>query len=236
MTAGLLEELRGKCSTLAERYGLKFVEAPVEQIKDVNLKCAYRSAIPIRLALAPPVIPDLGLRLAESASSGQAINYFEYAILTHEFDFVLDFEASDRYPDNIEVEYAYRSKVKFEYSQFCHKGGLALVQCVGGEAGYLWCDNRPFLSTPVKGRQTSADDHRGHHGHESDKPVQQTRAEQLEALRRKFEAFCADPVRLAEFYERVTPPPVGANDEPREDLAPKEEGELTIITDTEKLD
>lgn len=197
----MLEELRAKASALAERYGLRLVEAPVEQIKDINQKCAYRAPIPIRLALAPPVIPDLHLRLTESSGSGQCAHYFEYAILTQKFGFVLDLEATERYPDTIEVEYAYRSKARFEYSQFVHRSGLALVQCAGREDGFLWADNRPFISAPTRGRQQSAESYAGN------LTPMATKQEQARMLREELEAFCADPVALAQFYEEVTPPP-----------------------------
>lgn len=201
VTAGLLEELRAKASTLAERYGLRLVEAPVEQIKDIGQKCAYRAPIPIKLALAPPVIPDLHLRLTEASGSGQCAHYFEYAILTQKFGFVLDLEATERYPDTIEVEYAYRSKARFEYSQFVHRSGLALVQCAGREEGFLWADNRPFISAPTRGRQQSAESYAGN------LTPMATKQEQARQLREELTAFCADPVALAAFYDEVTPPP-----------------------------
>nr|XP_031862950.1 uncharacterized protein CI109_001425 [Kwoniella shandongensis]KAA5530022.1 hypothetical protein CI109_001425 [Kwoniella shandongensis] len=187
VTAALLDELRQKLSAQAERYGLRFVETPVEQLADMSLKCAYRCAIPIRLALPPPVIPDLHLRLVAVAhGTGQAENYFEYCILTKKFGFVLDVEAADRYPDNIEVEYSYR-KSKFTYSQFCHKSGLALVQCLGGEKGFLWSDNRLIVSAPTR---------RG----------VGNRVEEARALRKEIEEFCGDKEALRKFYDEVLPP------------------------------
>lgn len=190
VTAALLEELRQKLSAQSERYGLRFVETPVEQIADIPKKCAYRMPIPIRLALAPPVIPDLHTRLVAVAhGTGQAENYFEYSILTRKFGFILDVEATDRYPDNIEVVYSYRKAgVKYTYSQFCHKTGLALVQCVGGEAGFLWSDNRLVVSAPTR------------------KGVG-NRVDEARALRKELEDFCSDAEQLSKFYEEVLPPP-----------------------------
>lgn len=185
-----MEELRQKLSAQAERYGLRFVETPVEQIADIPKKCVYRTPIPIRLALAPPIIPDLHTRLVAVAhGTGQAENYFEYSILTKKFGFVLDVEATDRYPENIEVVYSYRKDdVKYTYSQFCHKTGLALVQCVGGEAGFLWSDNRLVVSAPTR------------------KGVG-NRVDEARALRKELEDFCSDTDQLSKFYEEVLPPP-----------------------------
>lgn len=206
VTAGLLEELRSKCAAQAERYGLRFVEAPVEQIKDISRKCAYRAPIVIPLALAPPVIPDMHLRLAEQGASGQVTNWFEYAILTHKFGFVLDVEASNRYPENVQVEYSYRGQTAFEYSQFCHRSGLALVQCVGGQAGYLWCDNRLFIAAPTRGRGGTTGT--GEVYPNMPVPAKLTKQEEARALRAELEAFCRDPEALKKFYEEITPPPL----------------------------
>jgi hypothetical protein len=134
VTAGLLDDMRQRWSVLAEKHGLRLVEAPVEQIKDIGKKCAYRPCFAIQLALAPPTISDLDERLPEQYRTA---NYFEYAILTKKFGFVLDVEATYRYPDDLEVEYSYRKAAVFEHSQFVHKSGLALVQCVGGIQGLI---------------------------------------------------------------------------------------------------
>ncbi|BEJ00902.1 hypothetical protein CcaverHIS631_0507590 [Cutaneotrichosporon cavernicola] len=199
VTAGLLDDLRFKCSTLAERYGLRFIEAPVEQIKDVGGKCAFRAPLQIRLALSPPIYPDLHLRLADTTGTAQCAQYFEYQILTQKFGFVLDVEASDRYPDNIDADYVYRSKTKFEYSQFVHRSGLGLVQCLGKEEGFLWVDNRPFISAPTRGRSQSVQ------GDQGISPMT-SKQEQAKALRLEFMAFCADRTALLKFYDEVTPP------------------------------
>ncbi len=183
---------------MAERYGLRFLEVPVEQIKDISLKSAYRAAIPIRLALEPPTIPDLHLRLPERGA-GHTENFFEYSILTQKFGFVLDVEAAHRYPENIEVQYSYRGETKFDYSQFCHKTGLALVQCIGGSQGFLWADNRLFIAAAARrGAARNGEDQSG--------PNKISKQEQARLLREELTAFCADADALRRFYHDVTPP------------------------------
>ncbi|WVQ93412.1 hypothetical protein IAU59_000483 [Kwoniella sp. CBS 9459] len=213
VTAAVMEELRQKLSAQAERYGLRFVETPVEQLVDMPLKCAYRTAIPITLALPPPVVPDLHTRLLTIAhGTGQADNYFEYCILTRKFGFVLDVEAANRYPDTIDVEYSYR-KTKFDYSQFCHKSGLGLVQCLGGEKGFLWSDNRLVVSAPTR-RGTG------------------NRNDEARALRKELEDFCSDKEALNKFYEEMLPPlPVAA-----EDSSEDEEEENARFEKVEKVE
>lgn len=59
--------------------------------------------------------------------------------------FILDIEADDNFPPNIEAEYSYR-KTPFEFTQFIHRSGTCFVQCLGGEEGFLFLKNRLFLS------------------------------------------------------------------------------------------
>jgi hypothetical protein len=250
-----LDDLKSKCSTQAERYGLRFIEAPVEQIKDTSKKCPYRTAIPIPLALAPPFIPDLHLRLAEHGT-GNGLNFFEYAILTEKFGFVLDVESPYRYPDSLDIEYSYRGQTRFEYSQFVHKSGLALVQCIGGKAGFLWCDNRPFIAAPSRRGAAAAREPNtqstsstsGSTGIEHPHPPQvtkQTKQEEATTLRKELEDFCNDFAALKQFYEDITPGhPGGEKDkadktkEKREDPQPVQEaseGGETSVEDKEEL-
>jgi len=192
VTAGLLDDMRQRWSVLAEKHGLRLVEAPVEQIKDIGKKCAYRPCFAIQLALAPPTISDLDERLPEQYRTA---NYFEYAILTKKFGFVLDVEATYRYPDDLEVEYSYRKAAVFEHSQFVHKSGLALVQCVGGTQGFLWSDNRLFFSASSRFR-----------GESYQAASSLSKQQQADQLREELEAFCANAGALASFYAAVLPP------------------------------
>jgi len=192
VTAGLLDDMRQRWSVLAEKHGLRLVEAPVEQIKDIGKKCAYRPCFAIRLALAPPTISDLDERLPEQYRTA---NYFEYAILTKKFGFVLDVEATYRYPDDLEVQYSYRKAAVFEHSQFVHRSGLALVQCVGGTQGFLWSDNRLFFSASSRFR-----------GESYQAASSLSKQQQADQLREELEAFCADSDALASFYATVLPP------------------------------
>ncbi|WWC68656.1 uncharacterized protein I206_102587 [Kwoniella pini CBS 10737] len=216
VTAALLEELRQKLSAQAERYGLRFVETPVEQLIDMPLKCAYRTAIPITLSVAPPIIPDLHERLlAIGHGTGQVENYFEYCILTKKFGFVLDVEASNRYPENIEVEYSYR-KTKFDYSQFVHKSGLALIQCLTNSKGFLWSDNRLIISSnnsSISSRRTVPNNGNNNNNGNLDYGNGNgngngflNKLEEVKSLRKELEEFVGNSNKLIEFYQEMIPP------------------------------
>ncbi len=191
VSVGLLDETRQRWGREAEKHGLRLVEAPVEQIKDIGRKYAYRSCYPIKLVLPPPAVADLDLRLPEAIRTAY---FFEYAILTRKFGFVLDVEANTRYPDDVTVEYSYRKAV-FDHSQFVHKTGLALVQCLGGTDGFLWSHNRLFFSAQSRSanQNKASESYLVAHG-------------RAERMCEQLEAFCNDPQALAEFYDSVIPP------------------------------
>ncbi|KAJ1308651.1 hypothetical protein OPQ81_004345 [Rhizoctonia solani] len=194
-TARFIDDMIISWNHALKRYGLKIVEAYVDQIIDINRTNVFQSCFPIPLALAPPCIPDLAKRVPEGTQIEQ---YFECAILKH-FGYILDISAGTNYPDSVEVFYSYR-RDHFTYSQFVHKSGLAFCQVVGGTEGFRWLTNR--LLAPgnyAMGAQGKSKHH--------------TRADEI---RRELTAFCADETRLRDFYDDAVgkllpaPPPAPA--------------------------
>lgn len=175
-----------------ERYGLKLVEAYVSQISDIRERNPFQSCFPIRLALPPPVVPDIEKRLHWTGSDGDvgrstpAQYFFEYALLQH-FKFILDIEATDLYPDRVDVFYSYR-RGAFTHSQFVHRTGVAFVQVLGGAEGFLFLINR--LMGP--GRAGANMKNRG---------IRPAAA--AEELRLQMNEFCQDRAKLSAFYDEV---------------------------------
>ena len=135
----------------------------------------------MRLAVPPPVIPDLHRRIPEGQ---QSIYYFEYALL-HKFGFIVDIEANDMYPPTVEVEYSYR-RSPYRYSQFVHRSGVAFVQVLGGAQGFLFLTNR--LMAP--GRMGSMK------GSGNKRP-----ALVAEDLRIEMAMFCMNAQEIGEFWD-----------------------------------
>jgi len=160
---------------------LKLVEAYVTEISDIRERNAFQSCYPMRLARAPPVIPDLERRLPEGT---QAVNFFEYSLL-QAFGFIVDVEAEDLYPDQVDVVYSYR-RSPYKYSQFVHRSGVAFVQVLGGCRGFVFLTNR--LMGP--GRMGSAIKNKDH-----------LPAIAAENLRVRMAEFCSDGPRLQAFYD-----------------------------------
>jgi DEP domain-containing protein 5 len=180
-TARIIEDQLRIWSRTIDRYGLKLVEAFVTQINDVRDRNAFQSCFPMRLCVAPPEIPDLEKRIPEGMTANC---YFEYALL-NKFGFILDIEAANLYPPQVDVVYSYRRSV-VQYSQFVHRSGVAFVQVLGGEQGFVFLTNR--LMGP--GRMGS-----------SMKSREQRPSIAAEEIRVKLTRFCEDQMALRAFYD-----------------------------------
>ncbi|KAJ3515991.1 hypothetical protein NLJ89_g1410 [Agrocybe chaxingu] len=180
-TARCIEDQLRVWNRSIERYGLKLVEAYVTQISDIQQRNAFQSCFPIRPAIPPPVIQDLDKRLPDDGTHpGQ---YFEYALL-EKFGFIVDVEAQDLYPEQVDVVYSYR-RSPYHYSQFVHQSGVAFVQVLGGSQGFVFLTNR--LMGPGRMGTTKSKDHRP--------------AAAAEKIRVEMGGFCEDKVRLQAFYD-----------------------------------
>ncbi|TBU46873.1 hypothetical protein BD309DRAFT_562741 [Dichomitus squalens] len=178
-TARCIDDLLRQWSRTIERYGLKLVEAYVDQICDIREKNAFQSCFPIPLAVPPPQLDDVGRHIPDGA---QAKHYFEYALL-RKWGFVLDIEGADQYPDQVDVDYSYR-RSHFRYSQWVHRSGVAFVQVLGGRQGFLFLTNRLMAPGRIG---TSLKYHRP--------------AAVAEDIRVKLHQFCSDKDALTRFYE-----------------------------------
>lgn len=179
-TARCIEEQLKTWNRAIERYGLKLVEAYVTQISDISTQNAFQSCFPIRLAVPPPELPKRELHHPEYT---QTSKYFEYALL-RKFDFIVDVEAAELYPDTVDVIYSYR-RLPYRYSQFVHRTGAAFVQVVGGSEGFLYLTNRLMgrLAPKIKNKKDS-------------KPISVA-----DDIRDTLNSFCSDSSALQAFYE-----------------------------------
>lgn len=181
-TARCIDDILRQWSRTIEKYGLKLVEAYVTEIGDIRDRNPFQSCYPIRLAVPPPKVPDPEKRVPEGT---QPTHYFEYALLKR-FEFIIDIEATNMYPPDVDVVYSYR-RTPFKHSQFVHQSGLAFVQALGGSQGFLFLTNRLMgggrMGTALKSRDF--------------RPAGVT----AEEIRDKLEEFCRDEAKLVKFYE-----------------------------------
>lgn len=181
-TARCIEDQLRLWGRTIERYGLKLVEAYVTEISDIRDRNAFQSCFPLRLAAPPPSIPDIDKRVPEGTTTR---HYFEYALL-RKFGFILDIEAADLYPEQVDVVYSYRRNA-FKYSQFVHRSGVAFVQVLGGYEGFLFLTNRLMgpgrIGTTMRSKEKEL------------KP-----AVAAEEIRQALDDFCSDADALKMFY------------------------------------
>jgi DEP domain-containing protein 5 len=208
-TARCIEEQLRLWNRTIERYGLKLVEAYVTQISDIRDRNPFQCCFPMPLALLPPVVPDLERRIPEGK---QSMQYFEYAILKA-FDFILDVEAADLYPEQVDVVYSYRCS-PYEYSQFVHRSGVAFIQVLGGSRGFLFLVNR--LMGPGKmGSNLKSNSFRP--------ATTTTTATTADDIRLQMVRFCSDKEKLQQFYDKLLaelPPAPFVAEEPPSLLLP----------------
>nr|CAG8498518.1 4149_t:CDS:10 [Entrophospora candida] len=140
-TARLIEELLQQWGRTADKYGLKLVEAPVEQAMSLTDSNPFQSPTLIKLSVQPPKLESIGKQLHPTINP---YLYFETKLIKH-FKFILDVEADSRFSDEIEIIYSYH-KTPYEYSQFIHKSGVAFIQICDPGEGYLWVNNRLFTT------------------------------------------------------------------------------------------
>lgn len=180
-TARCIEDQLKQWSRTIERYGLKLVEAYVDQICDIREQNPFQSCYPVRLSVPPPTVQDLDKRVPEGT---QTYNYFESALL-RKFGFVLDIEAVSTYPEQIDPIYSYR-RAPFKYSQWVHRSGVVFAQILGGTNGFLFLTNR--LMAP--GRIGS-----------SLKSKEQRPSVLADKIMLKINEFCSLPANLHDFYD-----------------------------------
>ncbi|KAJ6622952.1 hypothetical protein B0H10DRAFT_1787300 [Mycena sp. CBHHK59/15] len=180
-TARCIEDQLRQWNRTIERYGLKLVEAYVTQISDIRDRNAFQSCFPLRLAVPPPVVPDLDKRVPAGTHTA---HFFEYALLRR-FNFIVDIEAADLYPPQVDVIYSYR-RSPFTYSQFVHRSGVAFVQVLGGEKGFLFLTNR-LMGPGRMGTTLKNKDYRP--------------ATEADNIRIELAQFCSDEQVLRNFYD-----------------------------------
>lgn len=179
-TARLIEELLQQWSRNAEKYGLKLVEAPVEQAMSLTNNNPFQSPTSIKLSVLPPTLEELeklGKKLNPEINQNL---YFEIELVKH-FKFVLDVEADDRFPREVEIIYSYH-KTPYKYSQYIHRSGVAFIQICDPGEGFLWVNNRIYNTHIISNKNTSPN------------PDQ---------LLKEFQNFCNDKVALQNFWNDV---------------------------------
>lgn len=160
---------------MAEKWGLKIVEAPVDFMCKETAGDSFQSFVNIKLAVDPPICDHLTLET--SAKIEIPHQWFEMELLK-QFNFVLDVEADDAMPPK-SVKYSYLHK-RWPNTQFVHRSGLAFIQILPRGEGFMWVYNRVPLNNSTFRSNTP----------ESIADV----------VKNEFQSFCSDSLLLEEFW------------------------------------
>lgn len=174
-SAKFIDDMIQTWSRVVDRYGLRLVEAYVDQIIDITRTNVFQSCFPIQFSVSPHPLPP---------NAGVQPDYFEGCLLRR-FNYVPDICSSFHYANQADIYYSYRN-TPFTYSQYVHKSGLAFVQIHEGK-GFSWLTNR--LATI---RQITV--------HE--KPLSEI-AERPNKIMDELNDFCADKEKLGAFWDKA---------------------------------
>ncbi|KAI8321916.1 hypothetical protein GQ54DRAFT_251533, partial [Martensiomyces pterosporus] len=161
-TNHLIDELVHGWARMAERCGMRLVEAPRAQDTLTEDNHPFHSPIRISLELQPPSVEsifneewvsefslrrhrDRRARIVHRMAKCIPEYTFERELL-EEQDFILDVEAEESYPpDNLlRREYTFE-RYAHKYTQYVHRSGTAFVQ-ICGPGQFLWINNYLFTS------------------------------------------------------------------------------------------
>ena len=130
-TTRFVNQLLRTISNTAWRYGLRLVEAPLDEISNVTNMNPFREPLEIYLALTPPPSPEQF--------------FYHQELLLKKFDFIIDTEAASLFPSTIDVLQSWGSKPTYSSTQYVHRSGVAFVQ-ITSQGSFLWLTNRMYLS------------------------------------------------------------------------------------------
>ncbi|CAG8563664.1 5287_t:CDS:2 [Paraglomus occultum] len=216
-TARLIESMLNTWSARhIDKYGLKLVEAPVEQAM-ILTDNPFQSPTVIQLAVQPPPLDMKNL-------DPDVNPYLYYQIqLVKRFHFVLDVEADSLFPDNVKIKYSYH-KTPYKYSQYIHRSGTVFIQICEPGNGYLWVVNRLYATRATGLKQATPNP---------------------DELLKDFQKFCSDAEKLEQFWketeenipyvcENETAKPYVLEDKTKEDAI--EQQEELPVTQAQTLD
>ncbi|KAF3903021.1 hypothetical protein ABW20_dc0110140 [Dactylellina cionopaga] len=126
VTAKLIEDALTTWAKTVQRYGLKLVEAPIDEICAISVSDPFRSPTVARLCIQPP--NHFGIDNSTTSFANTLHDFFLYheAILK-KFNFVLDLESSKNFPQDVEVTYSWGTP-NYRYTQYIHRSGVLFAQ------------------------------------------------------------------------------------------------------------
>jgi hypothetical protein len=127
----------------AKKYGLKLVQVPISEASSVMQSRPFREPYRVKLAIPPP--PQEQLEYSPLAAFGPRHARDPFALhkaILKELKFVLDFEAADSFPSDVDVLYSW-GRNTYKCTQYIHRSGTMLAQ-ITNEGDFILLPNRLY--------------------------------------------------------------------------------------------
>ena len=164
VTPKLIEDAITSWATLGERFGLRLVELPINEVSRINQVHPFRGPYVIPLAKLPPEEQPYSYSDKTSLTPKTVTSFPYHKELLKKFNFVLDLEAASDFPSSVDVSYSW-GPPEYQYPQFISRDGTLLAQITKNGNFLLFvnwlCKNRSVVTArdAIQTLDTVSDDY-----------------------------------------------------------------------------
>ncbi|PWW72488.1 hypothetical protein C7212DRAFT_301906 [Tuber magnatum] len=209
-TAKLIEDQLASWARTVDRYGLKLVEAPIEEVSTIPRTSPFHSPYIFKFCLPPPPPPAMVPTISPTAESmdlspilsptqpappphpthNQNDNHFYHRLALRRLGFVLDTEAAKNFPPTVSVKYSWGTP-SYRHSQYIHRSGVIFCQ-ITDDGSFLLMANWQYAIRVTMLYPPSA------------VAVGSGVDVTPETVKDDIESFCKDPEALRKFYDEAS--------------------------------
>lgn len=148
VTPKLIEDAIQSWAITAERYGLRLIELPIAEASTITSTHPFRSPYLVHLASPPPSKqPETYFDASSLGPQVSPTRHIYQKALLKKHDFVLDIEAAQNFPSNVEVVYSW-GRPDYKYSQYIHRSGVVLAQ-ITDDGDFLLLANKLYNNRTI---------------------------------------------------------------------------------------
>lgn len=156
-TAKLIEDAVVSWATAVDRFGLRLVEVPIGEASAITKVHPFRAPYLVKLALHPPRRqPQSYFDATSFAPLDKTEKHFYQKAIMKKFNFVLDFEAVQDFPPDVDVTYSW-GKPDYRFPQYIHRSGVLLAQ-ITDDGNFLLLANRLYNNRSATGQEPATTD------------------------------------------------------------------------------
>ena len=149
VTAKFIEDAIVNWATIADRFGLRLVEVPLGEAVAITEMHPFRAPYLVQLIQSPPgKQPRTYIDATSFSTQDRAEKHFYQKAILKKFHFVLDFEAANDFPSDVNVTYSW-GKPNYRYSQYIHRSGVLIAQ-ITDEGDFFLLANRLYNNRSAK--------------------------------------------------------------------------------------